>query len=275
MSKIKWLLEKDTFDDNQDALVAALKERDIDHKVVPYIPFEGASGRLPATFAPEDAVVARGSIQFIKRVQRECPWTPGSYATWRNFMCNRYYPHYYEFLLNQNVRMLPFGLLDRLKDEIYRDSGCVFVRPNSGTKTFTGKLVPKSRFDEILGMERRCYEIEPEEIVVIAPAVGIEAEYRFIVAGDEVAAGCTYRLSGQSVDLPTWDPAAEDFLRTVLDSVKWRPDPVFTADVAKTAEGHRLIELNSFSSCGLYLCNPGSVVDAVCAVIEKELAELK
>jgi len=267
---VKWVIEKNIFDDGDDLLIASLKKREIEYKEIPYIPFE-QDEYIKKAFPADSCVVSHGSINFIKKLQRETEWIPGYFANFNNFKCSNYYKYFFKYLLNKNHFFVPFGIIDHLKEKVFDGKDRVFIRPDSGEKFFTGKVVSYDNVDEELKVERVCYDVPKEAMILVANVVdSIEAEYRFIVADDEVLTGSQYRINGKYLPSGVFDSEAKNYLQSVLNDVKYRPDRVFTADIAKVDGKFSLIELNSFSSCGLYCCDSEKIVDRINKIAEEE-----
>ncbi len=149
----------------------------------------------------------------------------------------------------------------------------LFVRPNSGTKTFAGQTLTYQDWDhECRGLDATS-SVMADTLVVVAPLQELQGEFRFVVADQQVVAGSEYRWDNQMDVRRDWPPECEAMAaRVAARGSGWQPDSVYVVDVALTAEGPKVIELNSFCCAGMYSCCPDSVVRAVGAVA---LAETK
>jgi hypothetical protein len=65
--------------------------------------------------------------------------------------------------------------------------------------------------------------------------------------------------------LPECDRLAEQ-----VAEHKWQADRVYVCDIAQTDEGPKIIELNAFSSSGLYACDTRAIVKGVSEAAWKE-----
>lgn len=73
---VKWLIEDDVFEDNQDELISSLKTHNIDFHILKYVPFDDdLVNRCSQIYKPDDCVVFRGSINFGYKL-RKLPWVP-------------------------------------------------------------------------------------------------------------------------------------------------------------------------------------------------------
>lgn len=273
MSTVKWLIEKDVMHgevESTQRLTDALKRQNIDHKVVEYVPYSGSTAYL-ASFLQEDCVVFHGSLQFGAQIRREAKWIPGVFHNPPKYSCTAYYPALGEYLLNENYIMLPYGELKRRTEYLYEHLGqdrAIFIRPNVGDKLFTGKLVYKENFDkdvEMLGF----YDVPPEALVVVAEPSNLNAEWRFVVTENGVAAGSQYRKGVMVWRDVAYPQEALDLANEIVK--KYKPDEAWVVDICLTKSGrYRLMEIGCFSCCGLYECNRDAVIAAVTAAALKE-----
>src|SRR5262249_26240444 len=103
---------------------------------------------------------------------------------------------------------------------------------------------------------------DPATLVVVARATKLTHEWRLIVANGKVVAGSQYRDAEGRAEAPQCPDEVLRFTATVLDSVAWRPAPMFIMDICDSEDGLRLLELNSFGCSGHYLADLRAVVEA-------------
>jgi len=266
---VGWLIDADMFEGYRDRLLAAIRDQGHEAKLIhaPSPPFRrddvGCSYR--ETFPEGACVISHGDIELVTRIQQERRWTPGAFCTVENFLYSSYACRYGEHLLNGQYIMLPFGELDRCKDFLFDTVGRddrIFVRPDSPLKLFTGQVVTRETFAadlEFMGF----YEFPADSLVVVSSPRTILQEWRFVVAGGTVVAGCQYK-SGDSLDYqPNYDDNALS-LANAIAAIDYEPDPVWVIDICKTSEHeYRLLEIGGFSFADLYACNMPDVVAAV------------
>ncbi|WP_196223178.1 ATP-grasp domain-containing protein [Roseibium sp. RKSG952] len=216
-------------------------------------------------FGEGECVVAWGSVQFIKHVERRFPgrWTPGFYARMDNLSYAAFGAHYGDLMMNDDFVIMPFAEFVRRNANSGRDH---FIRPNRVTKAFTGLVVKADDFDHEVNSLRRLSNVNDDELVVVAAPKIILGEARFIICGNEVVTGSTYGWD-RTLDVRS---DVHPSCREVADEVAkrdWKPDTVFTCDVALAEiDGKsvaRLLELNAFSCSGLYACDTSAIIDAV------------
>ncbi|RDJ35035.1 MAG: DUF4343 domain-containing protein [Crenarchaeota archaeon] len=258
--KPKWLLETDTFDKNiEEEIKEAVTSQGMEYKVIDYVPFDGL---VFDQYAPDDCVIAHGSLGMTQQCLRKTQWVPGAWCNLKHFKCHHYYPRLNKYLLNDEYIILPYGELMRQKRFIYRTLGyddCVFMRPDSGFKNFTGKVVYRGDYAkdiEFFGF----YDVEPEELVIVAEPRRIDEEWRLVIVDKKVVTGSLYKYRG----VPQLESGCPDdvieFATKVAET--WQPEKCWVLDVCR-AINLRVVEINSFSSSGLYACDKFKVVEAV------------
>jgi hypothetical protein len=267
--KLSWLLEKDNFEDQQELLMNAIEKSGHSYKIVDTVlHFNCDENILKKYFMPNDIIIPYGSISFINAAKGDPRTKLGVFEDWKKFDCSSYYPYFYKYLLNNDFIMLPWGILKERIDEIYGSNEEMFFRPNTGVKSFSGKVVFKENFEYFADKEVACYQIPNDEIVLISKATNIHAEYRFIVVDDKVLTGSQYRHVGAFSPNPWYNEKAKNFLENILNEISYRPAFAFSADIAQIEEGYKLIELNAFNCCGLYGCNRQVIVNAINASVK-------
>lgn len=273
---VKWLIETDVFDENAQKLCDIIASQGMEFKKHRYVPFEEPDQFLHL-FNKDDCVVFYGSIQFANQVKRHAPWIPGVYLNTPEFECLFYYPRFGDFLLNRDYVMLPFGELHRRKEFLMSTLGednCVFIRPSSGLKSFTGKVVTSERWDREID-QFALYEPPPEALVVVARPINLAKEWRLVVVDGKIITASKYRDGGKIERQAGAPETVLNFAQDVCDKVKYSPDPAWILDVCETATGELyILEVGSFSCAGLYSCDLDLVVKSVSAVAHTEWLDL-
>jgi hypothetical protein len=138
----------------------------------------------------------------------------------------------------------------------FGSDGEVFARPTGVHKLFTGRCISRGQWETALAPTR----YDPVTTILVAAPQEVGREWRLVVAGSEVIAGCQYATSGMRDMAPGCPPEVSVFARSVLAAVNWRPDELFMLDVGETDGGLHVVELNSFSCSWLYACDLSPVV---------------
>lgn len=221
----------------------------------------------------DECVIFNGSIEMCKHVVNRLKGKgnhPVLYCTWRNYLCSSYYSHFAGLLFNDNYVMLPLAELNRRKFELYGMYGkdtMLFIRPDTGDKSFKGSLVDLQDFDSFYDE----FEHLKHDLVVISSPKEIRGEWRFVVSatGDVIASSCYQFQSKKTVVNSA--PASATALAQKIALSPYAPDNVFCVDVAQDAEGKSwLLELTSFSSAGLYACDKEAIVEEVSKIAERD-----
>ena len=289
--KAKWLLENEIFEDNTDKLKEILKNKGYAVNTVPYIPFEYPGtlvDRCYETYNSEDCVFFYGSINFGRKLRNA--WTPGVYLNEKAYECTSYYPVIGDILLHyDDFIMLPYGVLKEKKEDIFNLIGNseIFVRPNSGTKEFTGFVTTEQRFDDDVKLAG-FYDVEPELLCLISGSKNLKREYRFVIVNGNVISGSLYRdwtigyddINSASyvmkwskhVDGPVDNQDAWKIAQEAAN--QYNPDRAWTIDIAETDKECKVLEIGCFSCAGLYGNDLEVVVDEVSEAAEEEWNEI-
>ena len=275
-SKVTWIIEDSVFEENIDALKTQLTRQEVPFELVKYLPFERGKYKDPKGVNANGCVLFYGSLNLMRQLLREKSWIPCGWCTLKNFECSKYYAYFGKFLLNQDYIMMPASELLRQKEFVYDKvgiDGCVFVRPSSGFKEFAGSVVPLEEMNEnALGFG--FYHENPELMTVVTTPKVLTKEWRFVVAKKKVITGSQYRL-GKDVEPELVETTCEAALyaQSLVDVVEWEPDPIYTLDICESNGELFLLELNAFSTSGLYDCDLETVVRVASEMAQEEWAD--
>jgi len=262
---LTWIVETCINENTSQSLIQAIKDHGHDLKTILFIPHQGITidASINDLIGP---IIFYGSIQGCDFIQKKTSFFPGTFADFPKYECLNYYPYLAPFLLNQDYIMLPFGDISRRKDwitELMAEDGCIFVRPNSCTKSFVGQVIDVEAWDNEAKYLARC-EIESNELVVIARPYNIQREWRMIVSGDKVITGSQYKEKGQSKQDPEVPSEVFGFTQEILN-IGFSPDIAWVIDVCEVHDEMKILEIGSVSCCGLYCCDVNKFVEAVSA----------
>lgn len=157
-----------------------------------------------------------------------------------------------ESLLTGFCALMPLGFVQNSFKTLFQEGESVFIKPNTGYKTFSGQCVNKKDFSLFC----KTIKVPDDTLVFVSKPVAFHGEVRCFV--DTVSR----RILGQSryyhddicepddsITLP--DVSDKDIQDCIKDGVYTLPD-VITMDFAYTDDGYRLIEINSASTSGVY-----------------------
>lgn len=270
MVNVKWLIETTNIPEDCDPLIEALEKYDIEYKL----------GRREVwliddeTLNEQSCTIFFGTLDAAKFLRPIAKWIPGVYYNPTAYNCQYYYPALGDLLLNRNYMMLPFGELKRQKELLYEKFGqdrAVFIRPDRGDKTFTGKLFYKEHFDK--DIERVGYgQIEPHELVVVADPINLVQEWRLICAEGEIITGSSYKKDNLVGSEQGFPQEVQDIAEKAASL--YNPDRVWCIDVGKTKGGrYCIVEVGCFSCAGLYACDREIIVKRVSKIAWDEWRE--
>lgn len=270
-SKVKWLIENFEADNKIWKLIEELKSRNQPIEVIDFYNYylKGKVNKdgivTDSNFSDNDCVIFQGSIQLALWIKRHRPWVPGVWLDADKFKCTTFYSHLGDFLFNKDYEFTTVGEYKRKVDEYYRRFGvdnCLFIRPDTGLKSFTGQIFTRERHDT----DWKFFDqtTKPEDIVVVASPKTMHAEYRVVIARGQPIAGSMYQYEGKRKQLPGAPTEVMNFAKdiaTIIDK-EMKLAPMYVVDIVMTHdEKPRLMEINCFNCAGLYETDKKIIVD--------------
>jgi hypothetical protein len=261
---ITWAIETGIETEYEMKLVESAKKFGCNVYSPSFIPF--GVGLADPLLEVEGRIIFHGSLQGAKHAREDHGWEVHENA--EELCCKYYYPRLIGKILNTPHTFIPYGCLNLVKEGLFKSFGqedCIFVRPDSNRKIFTGTLVKREFWKErveLIGF----YEVKPEELCVVAPPVNIEKEWRFFVSNGKIITGSLYRDGSRSVRVLAneADTASAKELLDYCTEQGYNPDSIWVMDMCETRAGRRcILEVGSFSSSGLYACDTDKIVEAV------------
>lgn len=259
---MKWLIQEDVFrEDGIENLVTALSMRDIEYKLVKYIPFEY---NTDYNFFDSNDIFVYGSINLVQNIQsRYKDWNPIAYCDWEAFKCSSYYSKYGERIFNGNCKFYKYKDLAEKTDEIFNTIGIdghVFMRPDTNDKSFAGQVVSYGMWHSF------CEYINPfvddEDYIVISFIKEHLEEYRFVVYNDMIITGSLYHMNDRHITSSEVPIEVLDYAQKVASKVKG-PHPIYVLDIVKTIDDElKVMEIGSVNCAGLYSCDVEKIVEA-------------
>ena len=276
MIKCKWCIENFTDSEDYRNLISAVRDSGRDCFVIGkhnHFDFD------PSGFLPYDCVIVQGSIQMTKNIASRLPngCYPIAYNNWDNYLCSTYYPKFKSLLFNDIYEITTVANLKKLKFDYYNTFGrdaLIFVRPDSGEKTFQAQLIDLQYFDKFWdnGTSGGGNCSESDSVIVSTPKK-INGEYRIVCSSHndgEIIAASTYQFQGKKTLIPSVPNGALEFCERIL-SAHWFPDVIFCIDVFQDGDNNFWLgELTSFSSAGLYATDKTKIVNRVNDIVERE-----
>jgi hypothetical protein len=267
---LTWLLDNRCFDENLPELKERITAQGMRYVCGVYKPFGAGIEWDSKPTGEYTKQFGYGSLQFIKALQS--PATCGLIDTFCNlpqFACNYYYPRLSKYLFNKDHAFLPYGELIDKEEWVFDTFGvndCVFMRPNSGFKEFTGQVYEKKYWRGMIELSNT--QIQPEDLVVVSSPKSIDAEYRVIVGPNGIVTISGTHIGGKLEPRAEEEccmiPYIEDFVNDLLEEIDYQPDPFWVIDVASAGKyGLKILEVNSMSCSGFYKCDLSKIVGAI------------
>jgi len=287
-----WIVQQDLWDEaGYVTFIEALDRLEIEYLVIKPIPFTNRI--LPADFdsfkqdindveepfidTTQD-IMAFGATS-LTRIAKARDWHPGTYMN-ENFT----YEKWSEGFGLDNI-LNPDSIVQRLGD--YFDlSGFegsnVFVRPVLDSKTFNGEVKSKYDFKDwqqsIKFMEEFMTEelvdipmLNKDTVIAVASAKKIYSEYRLFVVNKKVVTASQYKLGSEMVTTADIDQRVYNFATRMIYS--WMPAAAFVMDIADTADGLKVIEINNINSSGFYAADPQKIIVAIEELVKYKQGE--
>jgi len=216
---------------------------------------------LPFPNNDQQCIVYYGSLQLGKLIKQKTNWVPGIWLNYNSFKCSTYYNYFYNFLFNIPFSFLTFGTLK--EEQIFKNENEVFIRPDSGFKTFTGNIFKKETFKTELEKIKNCYDVQPEEIVLLSSVKNIKKEWRVFVVENSIVTGSEY-ISDKKTSINKLPDNVIKYTQNVLNLVQWKPEPAFSIDICEDySEKLYVLEINSFNCSGIYGANTDILVEEI------------
>ena len=266
--KCHWITENFTKDPSYQEMTDEIKKQGMN-----LIEIRGGykHSDLDAFREGNPCVMFLGSIEMTAIVRAQLPnCFPVAFCTDERYRCINYISYFGKYLFNDRYVMMSLAEFQRQKFLIYGIYGkeaLIFIRPDGGRKPFQAQLLDMLDIDKFV--ER--YDNIKHDLVVVSSPKKILGEWRYIVTDQQEILGFSmYRYQDQLTRIPTAPPGTEEFVRELL-KVGYYPDKVFTLDVCQDGDQNFwMMEMNSFSSAGLYASKKANIVKRVSEIAEEE-----
>ncbi len=283
---VKWLIENFEADNKIHKLIAEIKSRNQPLEIIDYYNYylrgqiKSDDGTVTtSSFADDDCVIFQGSIQLALWIKQNKPWVPGIWLDPHKFKCSTYYSYLGQFLFNQDYEFTTVGEYKRNFEQYYKYfsvDNCIFIRPDTGLKSFTGQIFKRERHDT----DWKYFDqtTKPEDLIIISSPKTIKAEYRLVVAKGNIVASSQYQREGKREQLPGCPVAVARMgmaISSVIDS-DLKVGPMYVVDIAVTHDDiPRLMEINCFNCSGMYEADKKAIIDAANQLAWEEYVEYK
>ena len=251
-----WILQNNLFNEKgYQTILDTLERFDIPYSIHKVIPFVGEL--LPEPELETKNVMCMGSYS-LRHAARKYGWSPGVFDL-EPFNFNVQMQHWGDHMLNYDSRVMKF------QDATFGDHEQLFIRPIEDSKSFAGKIFDRYEFEH--WQKNVCelghnYGIELRySYIQLAVPKKIYSEYRYFIVNGTIATASMYKL-GDTVQYAEtkidMDNPIQEYVEQRIQ--EWQPLSSFVIDVADTAEGLKIVEINTLNSCGFYACDVQQLV---------------
>jgi hypothetical protein len=240
-----WILQEGFLSQSgRDSLVATLERFDIHYSVHSVVPRVGQL--IPEPALEHRNVICMGSYSMRLAVVRN-GWAPGIFDLLaQDFEQQR--SHWGEHMLNFRSDVCT------LADAKFTEER-MFVRPTNDSKYFSGRVFTAPEFHDwrnsiFNSAGGTGTSVVPDTRIQVSKPVDIYAEYRFWVVKGEIVTQSLYKRANQ----PIYDGHVDERLsRFVQERIKeWAPSEAFVIDACDSANGMKVVEINTLNSSALY-----------------------
>lgn len=264
---INFVIEK-LPDENYDCLFDAITQNGGRYEIVKYLPFSTVQEIKTPLNDPNTIFI--GTIGMGRYVRKHTNWV-GAWDDFDKFKCTSYFSYIGKYLINSDYTILSIHELVRRQDELFHIYGDeIFVRPDLGTKPFTGNILTKTYINSELNSLAHT-EVDREQLVIISSKKEIQGEWRFFVFDGIPKAASQYHKNGSLYVDPYIPNGINDFAHLVAS--EYQPESAFVLDIGLSNGIIGVVELNSFSCSGMYACNKEDIVVNAIKTLKKEMAE--
>jgi hypothetical protein len=240
-----WILHQNFLAETAwDRLITALDRFQIDYSIHGVTPKVG--DLIPAPTLRHQNVICIGSYSMRHTANRN-GWQPGIFDLFaQDFEQQR--SHWGQHMLNFN------SVVCAVEDAEWAGKP-VFVRPAQDTKTFSGRVFTTAEFRD---WQRSICDpqanhetsLTPQTVIQMSSPIEIYAEYRFWIVKGKIVTQSLYKRGSQVVYGSDVDERLVAFVRDRM--TEWLPHETFVIDVCDTANGVKIVEINTLNSSGLY-----------------------
>jgi len=208
------------------------------------------------------SLILRTSINSAKIIYRSLfniPWNGHRY-----FDCDVWVPKLKQWYLNQDYNFLDLEEIQRRFYSYYIKP--LFIRPNSGDKTFAGQVFyPKTLENEILYLKSLNYDPKDVFCLYASQSDHIKSEYRCVIVNNKCISSSRYMKDGKLDTLGRVPKNVYDFVEQIIHSNDFLQYEVmdYCLDVGIVDGDCYLIEINSTETSSFYGANLKKIYEAI------------
>ncbi|WP_338845378.1 ATP-grasp domain-containing protein [Massilia sp. W12] len=259
-----WILQNNLFHETGwQALRDALQRFDLpfsEHKVIPFV-----GELLPPPQVTHQNVICFGAYS-MRHVARRFGWNPGVFDL-AGYEFDTQRAHWGAHMLNADSQVQAIGEADFFADEL-------FLRPVDDSKGFAGQVMTREAFETWRETLRQAGELDPsglnlQSLIQLARPKKVYAEFRFWIVKGEIITQSMYKRGSVVQYAPLADQRLHAFVRQMI--ALWLPLETLVLDVCDTAEGIKIVEINTMNAAGFYAADMQKLVLALHAAYDQGL----
>ncbi len=261
-----WVIQSNIYqEENYENLLATLERCGLRYSVHKAVPFIGVIEPEPEIPAGMDVIVM-GSYSLAHHA-RNRGWKPGAFVDNLDFEIQR--EHWSDRMLNADAQIFAFG-------DIPFQRAPFFVRPVLDTKTYTGLVTDWGKYEEWRDNMRRLPECNDPVNDPLSISVHTLADPTMVCRKKEIWNETrtwiidqrVVTCSGYKVGTIKRYTSPEQVDQRIVDYANecaqvWSPNRAYVLDVADTADGLKIVEINNLNSAGWYKADMQKLVMAL------------
>lgn len=267
-----WRLHKAIFGTRIEEVISILEGLNDSYQIVEGKPSQLAEVPFTTT---NQASLAITTLQDAQRlIRKDYPSTPWLFFNNSHYKVSYWLPRIDPSIavLNKEALFLPSGLLgSKQVGNIVQSGDKIFIKPDSGNKSFTGFSVVNDQLLHTNIKDQLMFShIEPEEMCVLSPHIDLEdIEWRFWISENKIIAYTPYAWESEPL---FYEPPTQVMqMAEKMAQNSWQPDYCYVADFCTTKQGQvMLIEINAASTSGIYNVQMNKLIPLIRLICEKE-----
>lgn len=260
---ITWVIDEHIQKHNHEDLYSIVRRHGYNAIVKSYRPF--ADDNKVNEIKDDDCAIVYGTVNFV-RANRHIF---GNYFNSNEYNMTSYRSKYHDCKwINDGVFTTWIELIKNYSKycDIFKTDK-LFVRPNSGEKTFTGLVLTRDTLNHQVNGTQQLTGVMNDTIVFVSKAKTINEEYRFFIVNQQPVAWSTYMVNHEHHERSTVPAFAMEFAR---DFAKHNTDPPIVLDVGRVGDEFGAIEINCVNSSGFYRCDVNNIVKYVSFYVSEQ-----
>lgn len=182
-----------------------------------------------------------------------------------------YMKYFGEYMLNNDCIFLPFSEVKRRNIDWFNNtfqSSDIFIRPNSGSKTFTGQVLKIDDWENELDIFNKTYKPFDTDLVSISSAKSFTLpEFRFWVTNKVITYSC---YSFEEFDYTEPDQNMIDFVNDFVAPLNEMEDMI-VVDIVSTGSFYSIVEINCVNTSGTYSCDLKLLFSEMANILQRKI----